>query len=261
MPKGLINALTTPFNSDNTIDEGAFVAHFQWLYKNGVQRILVGGTTGEFFSLALEERRRLLKLVTKHFKGYVMFHAGAGSLVDTVDLAAFAASEGAHSVAVMLPWFLASVEHRGLVDYLNRVSEAVAVPFVIYNFPKHTQVRVTPKILSEVQHAGLKDSSGDMSLISHTPNYYIGSDRKLLEAYALGARGFISARSNAHPDLYANMDAAALADHNSPQSLALHEEVCSICDSLSGPGQIHIVKEAIQKELPDYPTAVRLPLL
>ena len=260
-PRGLVNAITTPFNADRTVDEGAFVEHFQWLRKSGVTRLLVGGTTGEFFSLSVDERKRLLVLALKHFDGHVMFHAGAGVLVDTLDLAIFAAGEGAHSVAAILPYYLANVSHGALVAYLCRISECIDKPFIIYNFPKHTQVQVTPGILSEVPHFGLKDSSGDLSLVSHTKNYFIGSDRELLNAYAVGAKGFISARANAAPDLYAKMDAASLKDPQSEESLALHQKVRAVCDELSGPDQIRVVKEAVRESLPGYPAAVRLPLM
>lgn len=261
LPRGLINAITTPFNSDNTVDEGAFVEHFQWLQKNGVTRILVGGTTGEFFSLAVEERKRLLTLALQHFDGHVMFHAGAGALVDTLELAIFAQGEGAHSVAAILPYYLASVPHAALVAYLREISECLDKPFIIYNFPKHTQVQLTPKILSDVPHFGLKDSSGDFSLIPHTDNYFVGSDRQLLNAYVRGAKGFISARSNGYPELYAQMDAASQKDPGSDASSTIHQKVCDVCDELSGPNQIRLVKESIQKAIPDYPTAVRLPLM
>ena len=253
--------MTTPFNANDTIDDGAFVAHFQWLYQNGVERILIAGTTGEFFSLTHDERKLLLQLAARHFKGHVMFHAGAGNLVDTLDLAIFAANEGAHSVAVILPWFLAGVEHRGMVSYLSRISEVVDVPFLIYNFPKHTQVRLTPAILAEVNHFGVKDSDGDLSLIPHTANYFIGSDRQLLAAYAVGARGFISARASGYPSLYSEMDAASRENHESEKSRLLHSKICDVCDTLSGSNQIQLVKETIHKALPGYPTGVRLPLI
>ena len=259
-PKGLINAITTPFNADNTIDEGAFVEHFQWLFQNGVERLLIAGTTGEFFSLSHDEKKRLLQLAIKHFQGHIMFHAGAGALVDTLDLAIFAEGEGAHSVAAILPWYLASVSHSALVAYLKQVAETVKLPFIIYNFPKHTQVRVTPGLLAEVPHFGLKDSSADLSLIPHTDNYFIGSDRQLLKAYELGAKGFVSARANVHPRLYADMDTASQHDPDSAASKSLHEQVCAACDALGGPDQIRLVKESIQKALPGYPTTVRLPL-
>jgi dihydrodipicolinate synthase/N-acetylneuraminate lyase len=260
-PVGLIAAITTPFNADNTIDDGAFVAHFQWMYQNGIQRILIAGTTGEFFSLTVDERKHLLQLAAKHFNGHIMFHAGAGSLVDTLDLSIFAANEGAHSVAVILPWFLAELEHRGVVSYFSEISAVLDVPFLIYNFPRHTQVRLTPAILAEINHFGIKDSSGDLSLIPHTPNYFIGSDRRLLSAYAVGARGFISARANGYPSLYAELDTASREDPESEKSRLLHAKVCNVCDLLSGNNQIQLVKKTIRNAVPGYPTSVRLPLV
>ncbi|MBN2718108.1 MAG: dihydrodipicolinate synthase family protein, partial [Deltaproteobacteria bacterium] len=179
----------------------------------------------------------------------------------TLDLAIYGAAEGAHSVAAILPYYLASVEHGALVTYLSQVAETVDIPFLIYNFPRHTQLQVTPALLADVPHFGLKDSSGDFSLIPHTPNYFVGSDRQLLKAYSLGAKGFVSARANGHPELYAQMDTASQIDPESEASVALHLKVCDVCDTLSGPQQIHLVKESIRAHLPGYPTAVRLPLI
>lgn len=259
-PTGLINAICTPFCSNSQIDEGAFVAHLQWLEENGRPNLLVAGTTGEFFSLSLPEKKQLLRLAAKHYKGDIMFHAGTCALCDTIELATFAQEEGAHCVAAILPFYLASLEEDGLIGYLNQISHSTSLPFVIYNFPKHTQVRISPSILAKVTHFGIKDSSGDMSLIPHTPNYYIGSDRKMLEAYQKGAAGFISARSNAYPKLYTEID-MAITQKRFQAAQQMLPQIEAVCDKLSGPRQISLVKREIAQHIPGYPNNVRLPLL
>ncbi|MBN2342403.1 MAG: dihydrodipicolinate synthase family protein [Deltaproteobacteria bacterium] len=256
---GLITAATTPFARNGDIDTGALTSHLQWLRESGADQILLGGTTGEFFSLTIEERIGLLRVAAKTEPVHLMFHAGANVLADTLHLVRAAETEGAHSVAVILPYFLAGAPQDGIISYLRQLAEATELPFLIYNFPKHTQVRVTPELLQQIPHFGLKDSAADLSLIAHTPRYYIGSDRLLRTAYEKGAAGFISARSNAHPRLYATMDMVARG-HVHGDADALHNEVLRVCDALSGPNQIRLVKEAVQQSLPGYPSAVRLPL-
>ncbi|MDF7807423.1 dihydrodipicolinate synthase family protein [Pontiellaceae bacterium B12219] len=74
--KGLIVPVLTPFSEKGQIDEEAFIRHLEFLTSQGIRRIMVNGTTAEFFSLLPEERLRLLKLAREYFSGFIVLHAG-----------------------------------------------------------------------------------------------------------------------------------------------------------------------------------------
>lgn len=258
--KGLITAVTTPFDKHNKLDTGAFAEHLQFLWEHGINHVLIAGTTGEFFSLTASEKRRILTVAKSVYRGNIMFHAGASCLADTIELAQFAENNGADSVAALLPFYLANPEQDGIVGYLNAISSGISIPFIIYNFPKHTQCAVNGAILDKIPHFAIKDSSADLSLIEHTPRYFIGSDKKLLESHKQGGAGFISARANCEPNIYAQMHDALITE-NTGLASKLHTKILEITNTYSGKRQISQIKQAIAKKLPGYPSFVRLPLL
>jgi len=204
--------------------------------------------------------RRVRAPARQSFRGHLCFQAGALTLRDTIALVRFAGDNGADSVVVLPPFYLASPPENGLTAWLQAVSAAATVPFLIYNFPRHTQASITADILARVPHAGLKDSAADLRLIAHTPAYFIGSDTKLLASRDNGGAGFVSARSNAAPGLYAALD-AALRENDQDRAQVLHGDVLALCQKMSGPAQIRLVKESVASQVAGYPTAVRLPLV
>ena len=258
--RGLIVPITTPFDDMLKIDEKAFIAHLHYLRDAGVTRILVNGTTGEFFSLRPGERRHLLKLTRRHFDGLLIFQAGCEGLAQTMEQCAWAHDFGADAVLVLPPYYYASVESEGLIAYFQQLVEMLRIPLMLYNFPKHTNVTFTPEMLIRIPHVAFKDSSADLSLISHTPAYFVGGDRKILTAIRQGAVGFVSARANAIPEPYVRMENAI---HRNVMNKAteVQKEINRIQQSLGSPNDIQKIKIALSEELPGYPVAVRLPLM
>lgn len=159
---GLVVPVCTPFDENDAIEEGMYVKHLGLLAGQGVKRILVNGTTAEFFSLTVQERKRLMELSRRHFDGVLIFHAGCDGLAQTTELAKYGQDSGADAIAAIAPYYMASVSEQGMIDYFNALADTIKVPFILYNFPKHTQNGFTPEILSKIKHFGMKDSSADL---------------------------------------------------------------------------------------------------
>jgi uridine kinase len=87
---GIIADMPTPFNADFSVDRDSFIRHLEYLAENSTERILVGGLTGEYFSLTLEERKDLLLLARRFFPGAVLFDISAASWKVSLELAEFA---------------------------------------------------------------------------------------------------------------------------------------------------------------------------
>lgn len=257
---GLVTAITTPFTDKDKIDIDSYIAHLEFMWKNGADRILVNGTTGEFHSLLKNEQRLLLKVARQNFKGILIYHAGCDCLKQTIIDAKYAEDNGADAIACLTPYYLANVPEDGLIGYFKKISESIKIPFLLYNFPKHTGNNITEKVLKEVAHYGLKDSSRNMNLISKTPIYFVGGDTKITETYKNGGRGFISGRSNFAPKLFVDMEKAQLSKDQ--QKIAkLQEIINKISAAFSGQNQISLIKYAVSKKISSYKTKVRLPLL
>jgi len=257
---GLIVSVLTPFTKTNAIDKKEFTRHLAFLHAHSVENILVNGTASEFFSLTREEKRTLIKIARNNFPGTVILQAGSNSLAESIDLARYGENLGVDAIASLPPYYLANAPKQGIIDYFNCFAGSLSIPFILYNFPKHTQLSINPEILSAVSHYGVKDSSATISLIKYTRRYYIGSDKNIIKAYKAGACGFISARANFFPELYLFLE-KALIEQNMAKARAIHKEIAALAERYSGPNQIAMVKYALTKRLKEYPTTVRLPLV
>lgn len=250
--RGLIVPAPTPFDAEGKIDLGAFLSHLDWLAECGVRNLLVNGTTAEFFSLTPAEKMKILTAAREAWKGLLVFNTGETTLFQCLESARAAEEEGADFISALPPFYFSGAPADGLVRWFNELAESTALPLILYNFPKHTGNPLTAEILGQIPHYGMKDSSGDLSLIPSTPNYFVGGDRKISEAYAAGAKGFVSAAANIDPAPYLKIERE--------QTVALQADVDAVNARASGPFAIAKIKRALSEILPGYPSAVRPPL-
>ena len=255
---GLVIAITTPFDETREIDRQAFIKHLEYLAHHGVKRILVGGTTGEFFSLLPEERRMLLTLARRYFPGVVMFQVGSDSLKMTLRAVGWAEKYGADAIVCLPPYYFTGVPRQGLCEYFESIASATELPLILYNFPKHTQNSLDAELLRSVSHFGIKDSSADLELINSTPRYYLGGDRKIIECFDRDGYGFVSGSANAHPETYVAMEKAC-RERDNETAAKLQAEISRLVDKYNL-NLIPNVKRILNRRLPDYPPFVRLPL-
>ena len=257
---GLIVPPPTPFNEQMGVDEESLVKHLEFLAGHGVSRLLVNGTTAEFFSLLPKERKLLLSLARRYFQGIILFNTASDSLLQSIDAASWAEDCGADAIVAMAPYYYADAPSKGLVEYFNRLGESVHLPLVLYNFAKHTNNPLSPEILEKVKHVAIKDSSGDHSLIGSTACYLAGTSRQMVEGHKAGAKGFVSALANHQPDLYVSLE-QALKDGDMDSANKLQTEIISRCADMRRVNEIAAIKEKLSGLIPGYPTRMRLPLL
>ncbi|MBD3419472.1 MAG: hypothetical protein GF398_05070 [Chitinivibrionales bacterium] len=256
---GLVVPLATPFAYNNRVDTRSLVRHIEFLARHGVKRLLVNGTTGEFFSLTLQERRDTFLLARRFFPGMILFHPGCDSLAQALAEAAWAEYHGADAIVMLPPWYIPRLPHDGIVAYFNRISEALSLPLILYNSPLQTQNGLTKSMLKRIRHHGLKDNAKDLAIIKATPRYFIGGDRMIVNAYEKGACGFVSAKSNMHPAPYVALEKyLAAGDCDSAQ--AQQQKIHRLCDVLSGNREIPKIKYALAHRIDGYRSGVRLPL-
>lgn len=249
---GLVVPVPTPFAESGAIDFGAFLAHLDWLAECGVRNLLVNGTTGEFFSLTPSEQSRVLQVARENWDGMIIAHTGSPALSQALENAHAAEEIGADFLASLPPFYFAGVSADGLVRWFNELAESTELPLILYNFPKHTGNPLTPEILSQIPHYGMKDSSADLSLIPATPRYFVGGDTKISAAYAAGAKGFVSASANIDPLPYIRIE-----QERTPENQAAVDAVNA---RTNGPYAIAKIKQALSEIIPGYPPYLRAPL-
>ena len=256
--KGLIVPVLTPFSEDGTIDQGAFIRHLEFLAQNGIHRIMVNGTTAEFYSLLPEERKLLLKLARRYFPGLIIQHAGGMGLAQNRIEVQWANEFGADAVAALPPIYPAGLPESGLIHYLAELEKAADVPFMLYNFPKHAGNALSPAILKEVPHYGVKDSAQNFELMEHTPRYFVGTSTNIYEPVQRGAAGFVAATGNVRPELYAAMDMMVIAA-KVEEAAVMQQEIRAYSARFSA-GGVPLLKQFLARKLKDYPVYVRSPL-
>ncbi|MFW6457019.1 MAG: dihydrodipicolinate synthase family protein, partial [Planctomycetota bacterium] len=257
---GLIVPLLSPFDENGALDPRAFAEHLNWLTERGVRRILVGGTTGEFFALTVDERLELLKLALEYFPGLILFQVGAGDVRTSRQLAQRAEQLGADGVLSLPPYYYSYAPQKGLIRWFQRVGSDLDIPFILYNFPEHAGVSLTPEVLSKVDHYGMKDSSADMGLVTKTPRYFVGGDPSILESARRGGVGFVSGAANVHPTLYVKME-KVLKDEHWAQAELLQDEITRQVKRGDEGSSIAIWKSELSRKLDCYPARVRPPLI
>jgi dihydrodipicolinate synthase/N-acetylneuraminate lyase/uridine kinase len=257
---GLIVPILTPFDNKNRIDKSAYTEHLKWLAENGIHRILVNGTTGEFFSLSPDERKLTLALAREYFPGIVMFQAGSDSLVQTQQEAEWADDYGADAIVALPPYYYANAPEAGIIQYYNQLGQGLKVPLIVYNFPLHTQNAITGSMLEQIKHFGIKDSSGNTELVGATKHYYSAGPLSPIDGMKAGAYGFVASEANVFPELYVELE-NALKHKDVPTAEAIENRLSPYKAKLSGANNIAKCKKALQEKNPTYPVNVRLPLM
>ena len=202
-------AMVTPFDSDGELDVVAgrdLAAH---LVEQGIDALVLAGTTGESPTTTDEEKVALLKAVREEVGDKARIIAGAGSN-DTrhaVAMAKSAAEAGADGLLVVTPYY-SKPSQAGVEAHFRAVAEATDLPVCLYDIPGRSGIPIdsdTIRKLAEVDTIkAMKDAKGDLleatTLIQETGlAWYSGDDPLNLPWLAVGATGMISVVGHAAP--------------------------------------------------------------
>lgn len=214
-PHGIVSAIVTPFNEDESIDYRAWQPIIDALIGAGVDGIFFAGGQGEFYCLSEEERKAVCAFGVKAIAGRVPVYANVGAVTtgETVRLARAAEAVGVDYAVVITPYYLRPTPDE-LVEHYAEVCRSVRIPVLAYNMPARTGVELTPSVLRRVctmrsNLIGLKDTSGK---IDQLPEWnaagmavFMGRDDLITRALDLGAVGAVTACSNVAPRLFTEL--------------------------------------------------------
>ena len=199
----LIVAMVTPFDARLEVDYQAAVSLARHLVAQGVDGVLISGTTGESPTLSNEEKVRLVSEVREGLDPSVMVWAGASSYntANSVELAKLVEKAGADGIPAVT--LLQQTEPGRLVPPFQIISEAVSLPIMLYNVPSRTSVNLLPDTvlrLAELENVvAIKEASGILDQVSAIlescgEGFYVysGDDSLTLPILALGGSGVVS---------------------------------------------------------------------
>lgn len=160
-------ASVTPCDRRGNFDPGAMAAVMQWHKKCGADGVVVLGTSGEFPSFSVKERRFITETALKHRNGLnIMVGPGTPNIIETTELAKHAQDSGADGLLVIPPFYFNEPPLEGLTDYYKRLFDTVSLPINLYHIPGTSEVSITTDLLANLAGydnlAGIKDSSGSV---------------------------------------------------------------------------------------------------
>jgi len=213
--EGIIAAIVTPFDSDDSVDIRGFRKLVNHLIENNIHGILPAGSQGEFYALSRKERFQLMEAAVAEANGriFVMPNTGAISTKETLELTRLAEKAGADCVSVITPFYI-SPSQEELIYHYSAVCDSTDLPVFAYNNPDRTGGNfLKPETIAKLARKysnfnGLKDSSGDITQIAEiirmTPpdfKVFVGKDTVIFGALMYGAAGSIAASANVAPGL------------------------------------------------------------
>ena len=204
---GLISAPYTPFNADGSLRLEQLEKLVEHSSSTGLAGVFPCGTTGEFPSLTLAERRQVSERWAQGAGGRfrVIVHVGGTCLEDSRELARHAAGIGVDGIAMMAPYFFRPASVDELVDYCEQVAAAAPeLPFYYYHIPVMSGLTLPMRDFLELAGgripslAGIKFTHPDpmdirrcLSFEDGRYDVLFGMDEALLAALALGCRAAV----------------------------------------------------------------------
>ena len=208
--RGAATALITPLN-EKGVDYEAFGKLIDWQIDQGINGLVIAGTTGEGATLTYQEHEECIRFAVERAAGRVPIIAGSGSN-DTnraITLSKFSCRAGADALLVVTPYYNKATQ-KGLIASYFAVADAVDKPIILYNVPSRTGVNIEPATYAQLaKHpniVAIKEASGNISkvvetamLVGDTIDLYSGNDDQVVPLLSMGGSGVISVLSNVMP--------------------------------------------------------------
>jgi len=269
--KGTGVAVVTPFHKDSSIDFQALGKLLKHLLTNGVDYLVILGTTGEAATLNKNEKQALLNFVIDYVDNKVPIVAGFGGnntneIVNSIQNYDF---KGIDAILSVSPYYN-KPSQEGLYNHYKYIATASPVPVILYNVPGRTSVNInaetTLKLASDFKNiVAVKEASGNfeqiMQIIKNKENDFMvisGDDLLTLPLISLGIHGVISVTANAFPKDFSTLVNLALKG-NFKEAMKYQNKLIDIIDLLFAEGNPAGIKAALHI-LDIIPNNFRLPL-
>lgn len=210
--KGVLPAITTPFNENLTVDHGFLAEHCGWLLENGCAGVVALGSLGEGATLSFSEKTDILRTLGKAVRGNNPLVASISSLstAESVSLAKAASDLGCSGLMVLPPYVYLG-DWREMKAHIAAVFRATPLPCMLYNNPVAYGTDFLPEQIRELaaefeNFQAVKESSTDArrvsairALVDDRLAISVGVDDAIVEAIGVGATGWVAGLANALP--------------------------------------------------------------
>ncbi len=238
----LIVAMATPFRENLEIDLGRAAELARRLVDDGVDALVLSGTTGESPTLSRQEKIDLIKTVKEAVRIPIIGNAGTNDTKVSIRNALDAEAAGADGLLLVAPYYN-KPDQGMLYDHFAAIASAVRIPSMLYNVPGRTGISIRPETIASLSQGVpnitmLKDAAGvldDTTIVMKeaAPGFrvYTGEDSLTLPSLAIGAYGVVSVTAHVAGRLMKKMIEAYLAGKNA-EAAALHQKLQAINKAL-----------------------------
>ena len=239
---GAATAIVTPMN-ESGVDYEQFGRLIDWQIAEGIDAIVVAGTTGEASTLSDDEHKEVIRYCVERVAGRVPVIAGTGSndTAYAIELTKYAGEVGADAVLLVTPYYNKATQN-GLIKFFTDIADASSVPCVLYNVPGRTGCNIAPATVAALaEHpniVAIKEASGNISQIAQVAHLcgdkidiYSGNDDQIVPVLSLGGKGVISVLSDILPAATSKMVHDYL-DGNTTAATAKQLELIPLVDAL-----------------------------
>ncbi|MHB8063121.1 MAG: dihydrodipicolinate synthase family protein [Ruminiclostridium sp.] len=234
MLKGNLVLLVTPFNKDYQIDEKSFVNLLDYVVEGNVQGVIVLGTSGEFFSLRNEEKKRIIDITSERIGDKCAMISGvahSGSFI-SADLAKYAGSKGAAAVLAPPPYYIQPT-NEGMINHFTIIAERGGVDLMVYDGGGGIEVPISVidgvrKNSSKMKYIKLTTPKPGKVKELHTAfnrevSVFAGEDLLIMPDLYEGAVGLTTAAGNLRPDVLTKIF-ELVQDKKYEEAQKLHDE-------------------------------------
>lgn len=208
---GIATAIITPMNEDCSINYSKLEELTERQISNGLDSIVVCGTTGEASTLSEKEHLSAVKCVYEKASGRVPVIAGTGSndTAQAIRLSQQAEKIGVQGLLSVVPYYN-TPSQDGICQHFYQISKSVKIPIILYNIPSRTGREIKPETVLRLidatkNIAGIKEcvfeNAVNLKKICRSDfSIYAGNDDLARKVLDIGCSGVISTVSNIVPD-------------------------------------------------------------
>jgi 4-hydroxy-tetrahydrodipicolinate synthase len=265
-------ALITPFKEDLSVDFDALVKLVNFNIDNGINYLVINGTTAESATISKEEKLRIIALIIKTNAGRVPLVLGIGGnntleVIKEIQATDLSNIDGILSV---VPYYSKPTQ-EGFYQHFKALAEVSDVPIILYNVPgrtaKNMSADTTIRLANDFENiVGIKEAGNNMQqyleLLKNKPTDFLiisGDDDLALGITLAGGSGVISVIGQAYPKEFSTLINCGLEGKNK-EGYAIHFKMMAIIDAIFEENNPAGIKTVLQ-ELGFGSNQVRLPLV
>ena len=265
-------ALVTPFKTDFSVDTEGLKRIVNFQIDNGVDYLVILGTTAESATLNQNEKELVVETVIEANKGRLPLVLGVGGnntqqVVEELKTRDFSAFVAILSVS---PYYNKPTQ-EGIYQHFKAIAQASPIPVILYNVPGRTGSNMLPstvvRLATDFENiVAIKEAAGDlvqaMKIIEHKPAGFLvisGDDMITLPMILAGGSGVISVIGEGFPKQFSEMVRLGL-NRKVEDAYKLHYLLADGIDLVFEQGNPGGIKEVF-KSLGLSENTVRLPLV